>query len=304
MTFEVASADHGQRLDVFLSAKLPDFSRMRLKALVLDGSVQVDGRCARPSQHLKTGQQVLVAQLPELPAADAHLTPEPMELDVIYEDQDLWVINKPRGLVVHPAPGHRSGTLVNGLVALQPDLPGPALRPGLVHRLDRDTTGLLVVAKNLRSYGVLSEQMARREISRFYLALVHGSPPQARGLIRAPLARDPRNRQRYVVVSQRGRQAATHFQVLESFAQYSLLRLQLETGRTHQIRVHLKFLGVPVVGDPLYGPDPKASGQLLHAAELHLKHPADGRPLSFEAPLPPDFAAVLSQLREAPEVHL
>lgn len=295
----VPPAAAGMRLDRFLAERAElGLSRSRIQQLIREGRVRVDGRPARPSQPVRPGSRVWV-QVP--PPEPLEAVPEAIPLDVVYEDADLLVICKPRGMVVHPAPGHRSGTLVNALLVHCRDLAGigGALRPGLVHRLDRDTTGLLVVAKTEHAYRHLAAQLKRREMERRYLALVRGVPPPE-GTVDAPIGRDPRRRVRMAVVPD-GRPARTHFRVLEAFGdRYALLEARLETGRTHQIRVHLASIGHPVAGDPLYGGragELGLAGQALHAYRLAFTHPRSGERLAFEAPLPADFAAALERLR-------
>lgn len=289
----------GVRLDRFLAERAGlDLSRSRLQRLIREGRVEVEGRPARPSQPVRAGSRIRVRVPPPEPAAVA---PQPIPLDVVYEDADLLVVVKPRGMVVHPAPGHPAGTLVNALLARCPDLAGVGgvQRPGLVHRLDRDTTGLLVVAKTDRAHRDLTAQLRRRELERRYLALVRGVPPAA-GTVDAPVGRDPHRRVRMAVVPD-GRPARTHFRLLEAFRErYALLEVRLETGRTHQIRVHLAAIGHPVAGDPLYGGrrgELGLQGQALHAYRLALVHPRTGEHLCFEAPPPPDLASALARLR-------
>jgi len=231
-----------------------------------------------------------------------NVEPEEMDLDIYYEDRDVLVVNKPKGMVVHPAPGHSSGTLVNGLMAHCKDLSGinGVLRPGIVHRLDKDTSGLLVVAKNDESHLSLASQIKNRSVKREYQALVHGNVHLDQGTIDAPIARHPIHRKRMAVVDG-GRRAVTHYTVIERFGDYSLLHLQLETGRTHQIRVHLSHANHPVVGDPVYGPKHAhfgLSGQLLHAWKLTFAHPATHQTMTFEASLPRHFQIVLNKLRQ------
>lgn len=288
----VGDADQGKRLDLYL-AEATGQSRSRIALLIREGLVTIAEKPAKASHRLEGGEEIEVGEAPPLKG----VKPVPLPLDLVYEDADLLVVNKPRGLVVHPAAGHAEDTLVNALWARYGDLPGEGFRAGLIHRLDKDTTGLLVVAKSQRALEGLQRQMAAREIHREYLALVRGSPPTERGRIEAPLGRDPRHRQRFAVVSGRGREAVTNFQVLERLGNFSLLELQLETGRTHQIRVHLSYLGWPVMGDPLYG-SAGGTGQLLHAFRLRFTHPVTGVELNLEVAPPPDFAAALELLRE------
>lgn len=294
----------GLRLDRFLAERAGlGLSRSRVQQLIRAGRVHVDGRPARASQPVRPGSTIAVELPPPEPVA---AEPEAIPLDVVYEDEDLLVVNKPRGMVVHPAPGHRTGTLVNALLHHCRDLTGigGALRPGIVHRLDRDTTGLLVVAKGEMAYRSLAAQLRRREVERRYLALVHGVPPPE-GTVDAPIGRDPRRRTRMAVVPG-GRPARTHFRVREAFGDaFALLEVRLETGRTHQIRVHLSAIGHPVVGDPVYGPRrrwPGLGGQALHAYRLEFTHPRTGQRMAFEVPPPPDMEALLQRLRRGEPV--
>ena len=315
--FLVGPTDAGVRLDRFLQAQAPDLSRTRLQALILAGQVHVTGGHPRASHRLRAGARVAVDVPPLEPLA---LTPEPIPLEVVYEDADLLVVNKPTGLVVHPGAGHRTGTLVHALLAhCGPSLSGVggARRPGIVHRLDRGTSGLLVVAKTDHAHQALARQLKARTVERRYLALVHGRLPHAAGVIETAIGRDPRDRLRMAVrPAGAGRPALTRYRVLERFsvpAPLTLLEATLGTGRTHQIRVHLAHLGVPVVGDPTYrrrGAAPADAGlaarvaalggQALHAATLGFSHPTTGAPHRFEAPAPPAFAALLAWLRQLP----
>jgi 23S rRNA pseudouridine1911/1915/1917 synthase len=293
----------GQRLDVFL-AGCPGLglSRTQVQRLCRAGRVLVGGSPARSAQLLRGGERITVALRPPEPA---RLAAEDIPLAVVHEDAHLIVVDKPRGLVVHPAPGNPSGTLVNALLARCPDLRGIGgeLRPGVVHRLDKDTTGLMVLAKDEPTLAALSAQIARRQVSRRYLALVHGSPPDA-FVVDAPIGRDPVHRRRMSVRPAEGRPARTRVEVRRRLPGHALVEVALETGRTHQIRVHLAFAGFPVVADPVYGrrgSDPLGlAGQALHAHRLAFTHPVTGEPLAFEAPLPADFAAALERLEASP----
>lgn len=293
-------APAGERLDVALAAD-PELglSRSRIQTLVAAGAVSIDGTtAARPAQRLRGGETVVVAVPPDRPAV---AIAEDIPLDIVHEDADIIIINKPRGLVVHPAAGHASGTLVNALLRHCPDLAGigGVLRPGIVHRLDRDTTGLLVAAKSQRAHEALAQEIKAREVHREYLAVVWGIPEAAHARIEAPIGRHPVDRKRMAVV-EGGRAAVTHFSVIESFASTALLRCVLETGRTHQIRVHLAFIGHPVVGDAVYGARRQhlgMDGQALHATALAFRHPVSGERLRFEVPPPADFQALVARLR-------
>ena len=295
----------GQRLDHVLAALLPDYSRSRLQAWIRDGRVRVGGALLAASARLRGGEQISV----DLPgnASDAAPQAEAIALDIVHEDAALLVVNKPAGLVVHPGAGNPAGTLMNALLHHDPNL-AQVPRAGIVHRLDKDTTGLLLVARTLPAHKRLVELLAEREVHREYVALVQGQII-AGGTVDAPIGRHRTDRTR-MAVSQGGREAVTHYRVAQRFAHHTLLRVMLETGRTHQIRVHLASIGHAVVGDPTYARlrlPPGASAecqaalgvfrrQALHAARLELPHPLDDQPLAFDAPLPADMAALLDVL--------
>lgn len=291
----------GVRLDRFLVAQLDDISRTGVQQLIAEEAVLVNGKPSKPGYALRLNDDLHVLRTtPSAPPSQ--VTPQSLPLDIIYEDADLLVINKPVGMVVHPAPGHYDDTLVNALLAHYPQFQemGENLRPGIVHRLDRDTSGLLIVAKNTRTQTALVEQMKQHEIEKRYLALVEGIVALDKGSIDAPIGRDPRHRQQMTITVTGSREARTHFRVLERFARHTLLLLQLETGRTHQIRVHLKAIGHPVVADPVYGSGHKRPGiplqrQFLHASQLEFTHPISGKRLILEAPVPADLQAVLKR---------
>ncbi len=323
-------AEAGERLDRVLAAQLPELSRSRLQALIEAGAVTRNGLAVRDAgRRVKAGEVYAVAVPPPEPAEPE---PEAMALAIAYEDRDLIVIDKPKGLAVHPGPGHASGTLVNALIAhcgASLSGIGGVMRPGIVHRLDKDTTGLMVVAKSDRAHQGLAEQFAAHgadgRLRRGYRAVAWGAPERPRGTIDAPLARSAANRTKIAVVrAERGRRAVTHYEVLERFGARtgrgakpvaSLLRLVLETGRTHQVRVHLAHIGHPLLGDETYGAGHKASArklqaraqvalaalgrQALHAAELAFVHPVSGKRLAFESPLPPDMADLVDALRSS-----
>ncbi len=288
-------ADHpDERLDAYLARVVPDLSRSHAQKLIESGQVTVNGRPAKPALRLTPGDRVYV-RLPE--PQPVTLTPEPLRLAVVYEDADLVVVDKPPGLTVHPAPGHPTGTLVNALLAHCTDLAGVNgdLRPGIVHRLDQDTSGLLVVAKNDGAQLALSRQFAGREVLKAYLALVVGRPQPA-GVIDAPIGRHPAQRKRMAVIAE-GRPARTQYRVVAQFADAALVVALLETGRTHQVRVHFAAIGHPVVGDSVYGHrSPLVARQFLHAWRLGFRHPRSGAWLEFEAPLPDDLRAALASL--------
>jgi 23S rRNA pseudouridine1911/1915/1917 synthase len=277
--------------------RLPEYTRSRAAYLAGRGEVLVEGRPGKPAVRLRAGQRVKVLGPPTDPLS---VNPEPIPLDVPYEDGDLLVVNKPAGLTVHPAPGHPRGTLVNAVLARVPDLSsgGGGLRPGIVHRLDKDTSGLMVVAKSDDAYRKLTTQLRARTIVREYLAIVGGAVLNSTGVIDAPIGRHRTHRTRMAVVL-RGRPAVTRYRVRERFAEATLLECRLETGRTHQIRVHLEHIGHPVLGDPVYGRTrvPEMNRQALHAARLEFVHPRTGKLLAFAAPLPDDMVALLRRLR-------
>jgi len=291
----------GQRADVFTSAQLPTLSRSRIKSLIAAGAVTIAGAAVKPASRLRAGDEVVV-ELPR-PVVEP-LVAESLPLDVVFEDEDLLVINKPPGLTVHPGAGRAGGTLANALIARIPSMRGvgAADRPGIVHRLDRETSGLLVVAKRATVLDALQRAVAARDVSRRYLALVSGHVKQDEGTIDAPIGRHPRHRTKMAVVSG-GRAAVTRYRVLERLAAATLIEASLVTGRTHQIRVHFAHLGHPVIGDQVYGGRRTRPGslpvgrQILHAYRLAFRHPTTGAPMEFEAPLPEDFVRTLAQLR-------
>ena len=296
--YYVDAAHEDVRLDTFLTAHLRAHSRSHIKALIETGHITVDGGTAKPALHLRRGQRVEVVVPPPPPATVA---PEDISLPVVFEDEHLLVINKPPALTVHPGAGRPSGTLVNAVLARVPGLAGVGSRqrPGIVHRLDKDTSGLLVVAKTPVAYASLSSQVARRTVNRTYLALVHGVLPHEERTITAPIGRHPRHRTRMAVVP-RGREAITRYRVLERLARYTLVEAHLVTGRTHQIRVHFAHIGHPVAGDPVYAGRPDELGigrQALHAHRLQFVHPASGKEMAFEAPPPADFTAAVERAR-------
>jgi 23S rRNA pseudouridine1911/1915/1917 synthase len=305
-------ATHGpERLDRFLAAQVPDLSRSAAQRLIEEGRVTVNGEPARSSYKLRAGDQVVVLLRGDEPQ---EIRPEAIPLQVVYEDSALLVVDKAAGMVVHPAPGHAGGTLANALLAHSPELGGPdpgawGTRPGIVHRLDRDTSGLILLAKTEKAQRILQQQFKDRLVNKAYLALVHGHLQPAWGRIEAPIGRDPQHRQRMTVLPG-GREAVTEYHVLETFSlqtgpgsgMYSLVQAEPKTGRTHQIRVHLASVGHPVVGDPVYGrrrthlPLPR---QFLHAGHLGFQHPVTGQRLELDAPLPADLASVLELLRSS-----
>jgi 23S rRNA pseudouridine1911/1915/1917 synthase len=286
----VQHTDAGQRLDRFLAQALPAFSRSRLQALIREEFVTVNGNAARPRDLIRAGD-VIEWREPEIAKIDAE--PERMDLEILFEDGDLLVLNKPAGLVVHPGAGHQRHTLVNALLAHCKNLSviGGKERPGIVHRLDKETSGALVVAKNDAAHRDLSKQFADRTTGKVYLALVAGLPRKSFGTIDAPIARHPVHRHRMSIAQRSGRSAKTEYRVLRSSADRSLLECTIHTGRTHQIRVHLHHLGHPVLGDKVYGGKRGGNSprQMLHAWKLSFRHPRSGETMSFEAPPPADF---------------
>ncbi|MYD52260.1 MAG: RluA family pseudouridine synthase [Dehalococcoidia bacterium] len=285
----------GERLDVFLAEQSPDLSRSRIRKLIDDGHVTVDGRPGKASTRLAAGQTVTLG-VP--PPSSAELHPWEVPLSVVFEDEDLIVIDKPAGMTVHPAPGNEDHTLANAILAHAPDIEGIGgeRRPGIVHRLDKDTSGLIVVAKNERAHAHLSDQFKSREVSKVYLALVvgHPSPPEAD--IDAPIGRHPHDRQRMAIVST-GRPAITRYRIVTSYSRSTLVEARPRTGRTHQIRVHLSSVGHPVVADTTYGrPAEGLSRQFLHAFRLGFIHPASGETVRFSAELPCDLRSHLDRL--------
>jgi 23S rRNA pseudouridine1911/1915/1917 synthase len=301
--FSIDAESAGQRFDRYLVQAIREMSRTSVQQLIADGAALVNGKVSKAGYMLRAGDTVQVA-VPANPQSQYPARPLALDLDIIYEDRDLLVVNKPAGLVTHPAPGHRDDTLVNALLAYLPQTAEAAqdapARAGIIHRLDKDTSGLLIVAKNARAQQALVEQMKQREIVKRYLALVEGVVSLDRGSIDAPIGRDPRNRQQMAITAIGSREARTHFQVVQRFARHTLLLLQLETGRTHQIRLHLKAIGHPVVGDRVYGSGNvlkrvSLHRQFLHASQLQFRHPITGQPLELEAPLPEDLQAVLDK---------
>lgn len=296
----VSQGDAGKRLDVYLSEVLLATTRSVAQRLIEQGLVTVDGRILRNSYRVRTGQYIAVVR-PTLVATGT--SPEAIPLTLVYEDSDIVVVDKPAGMVVHPAAGHRSGTLVNALLHHVQDLAGVGgeERPGIVHRLDKNTSGLLVVAKHAVSLNRLQQQLSSRTMGREYIALVHGCPKSVRGTINAPIGRHPNRRKEMAVVAG-GRAATTHFEVQECLDVYAALACKLETGRTHQIRVHLAYLGYPVVGDDVYGPRKspwKLGRHMLHAEKLTLVHPMTGERMDFYSELPPEFVEFYNKLRKS-----
>lgn len=293
----IDEANAGLRLDKAL-ANLSEASRSVLTELIREGEVRVDGQVKKAKYKVKAGESVAF-ELPEAEVLDVQA--EEIPLDIVYEDADVAVINKPQGMVVHPSAGHASGTLVNAVMYHIKDLSSinGVIRPGIVHRIDKDTSGLLMIAKNDYAHESLAAQLKAKTNKRRYIALVHGEVPNEKGTIEAPIGRNPKERKKQAVISG-GKPAKTHFTVLERFAGYTLLALELETGRTHQIRVHLAYIGFPIAGDPLYGLSKTLTpnkGQFLHAETLGFEHPTTGELVEFQVDIPEIFAQQLENLR-------
>ncbi len=289
----------GERLDRLLATRLPDLSRAQLQRLIKSAQVTVNDRPSKPAYRAEAGDRVTV-RLPDEP--ETAVRPEAIRLDIVYEDDVLLVVNKPAGMVVHPAAGHTSGTLVNALLAHCPQVAdvGGLERAGIVHRLDKDTSGLLVVAKDAATHAELQRQFKHRQVHKTYLALVEGRVQPREGVIEAPVGRDHQDRKRMAVVRS-GRPAATHYRVVETFRDFTLLEVHPQTGRTHQIRVHLAWMGYPLVGDRVYGRRKQAllpDRHFLHARQLRFTHPVTGVEVDLIAPLPPELVEVLERLRK------
>ena len=286
-----------ERLDRHLSERLRDLSRAQVQRLIRQGWVLVNGAVPKSGDKVRIGDKIVVTWPQPAPS---HLEPQAIPLNIVFQDQDMVVLDKPAGLTVHPSPGHPSHTLVNALLALYPDLPGIGgeQRPGIVHRLDKDTSGLMMVAKTSKALQVLSSQIKCRSVRKGYLALVIGEVAEQRGVIEAAIARDPKHRKRMAVV-EGGREAKTRYSVLRALGAFTLLKIFTESGRTHQIRVHFASIGHPLVGDSLYGGKScLISRQFLHAHILGFNHPVSGKYLEFVSPLPSDLAALLEALKQ------
>lgn len=297
VSYTIQAEQKGDRIDKVLSTINAEWSRTQVANWVKDGVVKVNDANVKVNYKVKE-HDIITVDIPEVEELD--IVAEDLQLEIVYEDADVLVVNKPRGMVVHPAPGHTNGTLVNGLMYHCKDLSGinGVMRPGIVHRIDKDTSGLLMVAKNDVAHESLVNQLVNKTVTRKYTAIVHGHIPHDKGTIDAPIGRDPKDRQKQAIVDT-GKHAVTHFQVLERFGDFTLVECRLETGRTHQIRVHMQYIGYPLAGDPKYGPKKTIdfNGQVLHAGVLGFEHPVTGEYLQFEAPLPADFQQLLEQLR-------
>ena len=298
--FELISAETGERIDRFLSGKRQDLSRSYIQKLIKDGNVSVNSAPVKPDYKVWEGDQIRIRILePEV----LDVLPEAIPLDILYEDNDILVVNKPKGMVVHPSPGHYTHTLVNAvLYHCKGQLSGinGVIRPGIVHRIDMDTTGSLLVCKNDRAHQILAEQLKEHSITRRYHAVVYGNFREDKGTVDKEIGRHPTDRKKMSTHSASGRKAVTHYRVLERFGNYTYIECELETGRTHQIRVHMSSIGHPLLGDNVYGPAKcpfSLQGQTLHAKILGIHHPSTGEYMEFDAPLPDYFVRLLSTLR-------
>lgn len=301
MTQEVTLTvtEEGERLDRMLAARLPDVSRTQVQELIKAGEVTVNDRPRKPAYLVEVGDRVSI-MLPEQEEEEP-VQPEPIPLNVVYEDDSLLAVDKPAGMVVHPAPGHRSGTLVNTLLYHYPEIAqvGPRKRAGIVHRLDKDTSGILLVARTSEARALLQQQFKQREVHKTYLGLVEGQTQPPEGIIKVPIGRDRRDRKRMAAVKG-GRRSVTHYEAIEYLGDYTLLEVHPRTGRTHQVRVHLSWLGYPLVGDRVYGRQRQEllpDRHFLHASELRFTHPTTGKEMILDTPLPSELEAVLERLR-------
>ena len=292
----------GSRIDRYLSEQVAEMSRAHLQKLLKDGGVTVNDRPVKSSYKVAEGDKIQL-DIPE--AVEPEIVPEEMDLDILYEDKDIILINKPKGMVVHPAAGHATGTLVNGLMAhCRGDLSGinGVMRPGIVHRIDMDTTGVLIVCKNDQAHNAIAEQLTVHSITRKYYAIVHGVVKEDEGTVHAPIGRHPTDRKKMSINEKNGKDAVTHYRVLRRFRRFTYIECQLETGRTHQIRVHMASIGHPLLGDHVYGPAKcpfsGLQGQTLHAGVLGIIHPTTGEYMEFQAPLPEYFETLLKKLEQ------
>lgn len=297
----VYESETAERLDKFLVSRFPEFSRARLQGLIADGFVLVNGIPAKKSgQAIETGAEIEVRVPPPVPTG---LVGEDIPLDIIFENDELLIVNKPAGMVVHPAAGHDSGTLVHAVLGYDPEMEGIGgeERPGLVHRLDKETSGLIILAKNERAHRWLQDQFRLRKVEKTYLALVDGKPPTPTGRVEASIGRDPSHRKKMAIVPEgKGREAVSEYKTLESFKDHTLLEFHPHTGRTHQIRLHCQFLGCPIVGDAIYGrknPSVEIDRHFLHAARLKIILPNESSPRMFEAELPEELKKVLESIQ-------
>ncbi|TCP70400.1 ribosomal large subunit pseudouridine synthase D [Baia soyae] len=301
VTLQVEEDRSGERLDKWVSTYDPDWSRVRVQEWISEGLITVDGKPKKSNYKVRTGETVEIS-VP--PVEELQVEAENIPLDIVYEDEDVIVVNKPRGMVVHPGAGNNTGTLVNAVLYHCKDSLsgiGGVARPGVVHRIDKDTSGLLMLAKNDHAHHSLVDQLKAKSVERVYAAIVHGLIPHEHGTVDAPIGRDPIHRQRMAINHNNGKDAVTHFRVKEHLKDTSLIECRLETGRTHQIRVHMKYINFPLVGDPVYGPSKSQirfeGGQALHAQVLGFEHPRTGEFMRFEVEPPGDFQALLRKLR-------
>ena len=300
-TFAAEKEDVGTRIDVFLAENMEDLSRSGVQKLIDEGMITLNGGKTKANYKLRE-KDIIDVTVPEV--KEVEILPEDIPLDILYEDADVIVVNKPQGMVVHPAPGHTSGTLVNALMFhCGDDLSGinGEKRPGIVHRIDKDTSGVLMIAKNDMAHQSLAAQLAEHSITRKYNAVVYNGFNEDEGTVNKPIGRNPQDRKKMAVTEKHSRHAVTHYRVIERMEKFTLIEAQLETGRTHQIRVHMTYIGHPLLGDPVYGPKKQPvsiEGQALHARVLGFIHPRTGEYMEFEAPLPPHFEALLERLRK------
>jgi len=296
-TYKISEEQKGERIDKALATLEADWTRSQIQIWLKDGAVLVNGESVKTNYKVRENDEINV-KVPNVVELD--ILAEDLDLEIVYEDEDVLVVNKPRGMVVHPAPGHTAGTLVNGLMHHCKDLSGinGVMRPGIVHRIDKDTSGLLMVAKNDKAHVSLVDQLVKKTVTRKYTALVHGHIPHDKGTIDAPIGRDVKDRQKMAVIDN-GKHAVTHFRVLERYGNFTLVECKLETGRTHQIRVHMKYIGYPLAGDPKYGPKKtiEFDGQALHAGVLGFIHPRTEEYMEFESPLPQVFETLLEEMK-------
>ncbi len=299
-TFGAEREDIGSRIDVFIAENIDDLSRSGVQRLIEEGYVKLNGAAVKANYKLR-GKDIIDVEVPE--AKTVEILPENIPLDILYEDKDVIIVNKPQGMVVHPAPGHTTGTLVNALMYHCGDeLSGinGEKRPGIVHRIDKDTSGVLMIAKNDMAHQSLAEQLADHSITRKYNAIVFNGFQEDEGTVDQPIGRNPLDRKKMAVTQKHSRRAVTHYRVLERMGNFTLIEAQLETGRTHQIRVHLTFIGHPLLGDTVYGPKKQPfhlEGQALHARVLGFIHPSTGQYMEFEAPLPENYEKLLMRLK-------
>jgi len=296
--FKIAEDEAGVRIDKFLAGKIEDFSRSYIQTLIEDGGIKVNNQEVQNSYNLHNNDFITV----KAEEKETSIKAVDIELDIVYEDDDIIVINKDSDRVVHPAPGHYDDTVVNALLAHADDLSAinGVKRPGIVHRIDKDTSGILIAAKNDSAHKELARQFKSREVDKYYLALLDGILPYEKGKIDAPIGRDPNHRKKMAVRKRKSKNAVSRFKIIESFKDNTLVEVKIETGRTHQIRVHFSYLGYPVTGDSKYGSQNKvgAQRQMLHASRLIIKHPRSGEKMEFKAELKSDFKEILNKLRK------